>query len=303
MAIELRWLASVSASAFHAAEALVRGESLVDEHLRQELAAPVESLVDEVDRAGLPAVDMVPLLAALSSGIENNRELVEVAIMKLRGRGESTGEVTGRIAGRVADLEAAFQRTLPNAADQLALRGEPLRQQWEARGPGMLMHFGRITDPSLVAKRADVTLVYPVLGGDGTAHLPLNTVRIEALLANPHPELPETLRLGWLLSQLQTDLPIHGEQIPRARLPHVAKVATLPAILDSANYVDLIPSDPALLPLALSIWRVVSPDEASAVADIVSAWWQTYQETPNLPVRVALGSLDRMLLEAEVAAV
>lgn len=303
MAIELRWLASMSASAFHAAEALVRGESLVDDNLQQELAAPVESLVEEVDRAGLPAVDMVPLLAALSSGIENNRELVEVAIMKLRGRGESTGEATGRIAGRVADLEAAFRRTLPSAADQLALRGEPLRQQWEARGPGMLMHFGRITDPSLVVKRADVALVYPVLGGDGIAHLSLNTVRIEALLANSHPELPETLRLGWLLAQLQLDLPIHSEQIPPARLPHVARAATLPAILESARYVDLVSNDPALLSLALGTWRIVLPEEADAVADVVSAWWQTYQETANLPVRIALGSLDRMLSEAEVAAV
>lgn len=303
MAIELRWLASMSASAFHAVEALFQGQTLVDENLHEALTGPTERLVDEIEQAGLAPPDMVPLLAALSVGIENNRELVEVAIAKLRGRSESLGEVTGRLAGRIADLESALRSTLPNVADQLALRGEPLRQQWEARGPGLLMHFGRLTDPSLVAKRADVALVYPVLGGDGTAHLPLNTVRIEALLANPHPELPEMVRLAWLLSQLQLDAPIHSEQIPRARLPYVARLATLPGVLESAQYVELLGNGPALLPSALATWRVVPPDETDTVADVVSAWWQTYQESSNVPLRIALSSLDRMLCEAEIAAV
>jgi hypothetical protein len=302
MPIELRWLASMSASAFHAAEAIARGELLVDERLRQALAGPTQSLVNEIEDAGLEPADMVPLLAALAMGIENNRELAEVAITKLRGRIDYLGEVTGRVAGRVAELEAAFRRTLPGVADQLALRGEPLRQQWESRGPGLLTHFGRLTDELLVAKQADVALVYPVLGGEGVAHLHFNTVRIEAVLANPHIQLPEPVRLAWLLSQLQFDVPIYSEQIPRDHLPHLARLATLPPILEAAEYVELVTCDRSLLAFALVAWRIVPQDEVPAVAETLAAWWQTYREK-DVSVRIALGSLDRMLSEAHVAAV
>jgi hypothetical protein len=302
MAIELRWLASTSASALHAAEAIFRGESLVDDRLQERLTDPTEQLVEEIEAAGMAADEMVPLIAALSIGIENNRELIEVGITKLRGRSESLGDTVGRIAGRVADLEAAFRRTLPDVTDQLALRGEPLRQQWDARGPGMLLHFGRITDELLVPTEAQVALVYPVLGGGGLAHLPFNSVRIEAVLANPLPGLPEVVRLAWLLCQLQLDVPIHSEPVPRQRLPYVARLAVLPGVLEAAEYVELVRDAASLLPFALSAWRIAPPEDASAVAEIVTAWWATYHEKVIAP-RIAMSGLDRMLCDAEVAAV
>ena len=95
--------------------------------------------------------------------------------------------------------------------------------------------------------------------------------RIEAVLANPHAELPEVVRLAWLLSQLHLDLPIHGERIERRRLPHVARLATLPGILEAAHYVELVQEPAALLPFALSAWRIVPAEDASAVAEVVAA--------------------------------
>jgi hypothetical protein len=302
MAIDLRWLASASASALHAVDAISRGETLVDERLQACLTEPAERLVDEMEAAGVVAEQAMPLLAALAMGIENNRELVEVAVTRLRGRSDSLADLVGRIAGRVADVEAAFRRSLPDVVDQLALRGEPLRRQWEARGPGLLLHFGRLTDELLVPKEAQVALVFPALGGDGVAHLPFNSVRIEAVLANPHPELPEVVRLAWLLAQLQLDLPIYSEQMAPSRLTHVARLATLPGVLEAAEYVELVHDAASRLHFALSAWRVVPPADSTAVAEVVDAWWRTYHEK-TVPIHIALGSLDRMLCEAEVAAV
>jgi len=51
------------------------------------------------------------------------------------------------------------------------------------------------------------------LGGAGAAQLRTNSVRLEAVLTHPDPQLPETLRLGWLLSQLNQDLPIYSDTI------------------------------------------------------------------------------------------
>ena len=65
--------------------------------------------------------------------------------------------------------------------------------------------IGRLTERELVVERADVILVHPVLGGGGWAYPPYNAVCFEAVLANPIAELPEVVRLGWLLAQLNLD--------------------------------------------------------------------------------------------------
>ena len=50
--------------------------------------------------------------------------------------------------------------------------------------------------------QCDVLLIHPALGGAGEAHLAYNSVRIEAVLANPNADLPEVVRLAWLIAQV-----------------------------------------------------------------------------------------------------
>ena len=83
----------------------------------------------------------------------------------------------------ISDAEAAFHAATPNLLDQLELRSWPLIEQWNARGPGIFTRLTAITKRTLAVESADVVLVYPALGGCGVAHLPYNSVRIEAVLA------------------------------------------------------------------------------------------------------------------------
>src|SRR5690606_23019649 len=99
------------------------------------------------------------------------------------------------------------------ALEELELRSAPLREQWEARGGGLLATLARLTTAGLVPEMADVILVHPVLGGGGAAHWQYNSVQFEAVLANPLAELPEVLRLGWLLAQLNFDLPLYEDHL------------------------------------------------------------------------------------------
>ena len=100
-----------------------------------------------------------------------------------------------------------MRRAFPNLLDDLSLRLLPLREQWEVHGPLLLQNMARWTDPRVVVAEARIVLVHPALGGGGAAHIPFNNVHIEAVLTNPVPELPENLRLVWLLAQLSLDLP------------------------------------------------------------------------------------------------
>jgi len=157
----------------------------------------------------------------------------------------------------------------------------------------MLREIGRLADAQLLVERAEVLLVEPVMGGGGDSHLLYNSVRIEGVLANPDDRLPETLRLAWLLSILNLDLPMFSERIHRDRLDDVGPLAMLPVVLTAAETVELARCDAATLALAMTAWRASDAANPSAV-DTVLNWWQTY--TASRPSwAVALAALDEML--------
>ena len=135
----------------------------------------------------------------------------------------------------------------PKLLDELELRAGPLREQWEGRGPGLLAGICRLTEPGILVERADVLVVYPVAGGGGTAHREHNAVSIEAVLANPLPQLPEVARLAWLIAQLNLDLPRYTETLRGSR--RVAALATIPPTLAAAADVELVQDDRATLGL------------------------------------------------------
>jgi len=289
MPIELRWKASFSASCLHAATCLHEGLPVANPELAATLEPARQQLARECEACGLSADSFFPLLVELSAEFENNRQLIARAAARLRGSGSVGDTMLSRLAGCLADLEAALLRQQPRLVDELAVRGRPLREQWEARGPGLLRQMAKLTDESLLAPAAEVVLVAPFVGGHGRAHLQTNQVTFEAVLANPHPDLPEVLRLAWLLAQLQLDLPRFSDSIPGDRLPLVARLATLPAVLAAAEAVELAAYDAAMQTRALECWHL--PAE---VDQRLHSWWSAYYEgTPRWST--ALAALDAML--------
>ena len=291
--MHIRFSASASASCFHAAAAMARGMPLVDARLAEALAASVASLTAELAASGIDPEAFFSQAVPLAADFENNRELAERVLNKLRGR-ENHELPAARLAGWFSQLESAFLGAVPGVVDELELRSGPLCEQWEARGPGLLAAIGRLTEPALLAESAEVVLVYPALGGAAAAHLPYNKVIIEALLTNPHGELPEVVRLGWLLSTLNLDLPKYSEAIPPKRLTRLAPLAMLPGTLEAAAEVELTPGGAALLAGAIAAWRLADSN-ADLLVETLQEWWQTYQDR-RPPWSVALAALDRMLI-------
>lgn len=290
---ELRWLTAPLVSALHAAEAMTSGRSLVEPSLAEALAEPVEGLAREIVAAKLPVSKFWGHLLPLAQGCGGTRQLAETAIVKTVGRIITLDSLAARIGTQLAAIDSAFRRAFPKLGEELPLRGGPLREQWEARGPGLLASVYRLTEDRLAVTNADILLVQPVLGGGGTAHLLYNSVRIEAVLANPVPELPEVVRLGWLLSQLNLEIPSLSERVNADRLPQVAQLAMLPVALKAGEDVELCRSDRKTLSRAIEVWNEVAPPQLD-IADTLGEWWETYLESrPGWPV--ALAALDRML--------
>ena len=293
--MKIDWSASLSASCLHAAACFQEGLPVADNELVPALSEPIEQLLSELNTRGLPADEVLPQLVALASEVDNNRRLVEMAFTRLWGK-QSFDEVSGaRLAGGIAELEAALLRVRPGLTDELDLRSRPLREQWESRGPGLLRQIERLTEDSLLVESASVVLVAPIVGGHGRAHLLGNRVTLEALLVNPQPQLPETLRLGWLLSQLNQDLPMFSERIHPARRPHVIGLATLPLVLAAAETVELARLDAETLRSALECWHL-PPGLPGDVEKRLQTWWSTYHGSTT-GWAAALAALEAMMAE------
>lgn len=288
MATTVTWRTSTSASALHAAAALLRGDALADAELAAALAEPAVLLKDEIEVSRLPNERFWRNLLGISASVESNRELARLALVKTIGKCLAADRAEPRIAGAVAAIEAAFHGYLPKLAEELPLRVGPLKEQWEARGPGLLYQMEILTDETLLVEEAECVVLHPALGGGGEAWLAGNQVRIEGVLANPFPNLPEVVRLGWLLAQLNLDLPSLSENVTADRVPRAAQVALLPAALAAGKEVELCQDSPDLLGQALAAWRL------TADAATVTQWWETYRES-RPPFAVALAALDQML--------
>jgi hypothetical protein len=292
--MQLNWTASFRASCLHAAHATALGLVAADVRLAEAIAEPVHTLRLAMQSAGLPRDVLWWHLTGLAVLVDSRRELAERALTKTVGAGRAA-QLTSRVAASLAAIEAAMRRAAPDLAEDLPARGAALQQAWNERGLELLHHVNRRTDPQVAVSQAQVVLVHPFLGGGGAAHLPYNNVHIEALPDEPprEPALPELLRLLWLLSQLNLDVPTLSEHIDGQRLPAVAELAMVPVTLQAAEDAGVLRLNLETLDAALRAWQIVTPPEVDPV-EILWRWWGTYLDAqPRWDV--AFTALDRML--------
>ncbi len=269
-----------------------RGATIVDPRLSETLAAPAEELASELSAGGVEPANFWAHLLPLSTSRASTRDRVSVALAKGVGR-EAALRMTPAVAGAVERLERSLGRVLPSLAHELELRLPPWRQQWEARGPGLLYGIRRLAEPELLPEVATIVLVHPVAGGGGDAFASYNQVLLEATLTDTQPRLPELVRLGWLLAQANLDLPRYADRLPRDRLQRAAQLGLVPLVLAAAVDAELAAANRATLELALATWELVEEGHAELV-EIVDTWWGVYRDS-RPAIGAGIVALDAML--------
>ena len=146
---------------------------------------------------------------------------------------------------------------------ELELRVRPLREQWEAYGPGMLHRVRRSSAPN----RPAMVICIPPSGnlGGGWPLLPPSPdqanpasqdrpiqVVMQAVLTNPHPSLPECVRLAWLL--LVAEAWASDSQEPWVAAAKRDPRELIAPVLEAAEWVELVRADEATLALASRVW-------------------------------------------------
>lgn len=308
MTTQLSWTASPSAACWQAAEHWGAGRmpaaATMHEALTTGFAAPALALDAFLREQNIPLAPFFEHLTPAACEIESNRALAHTALTKSLGRARAD-VLAERTAGLLTDCEAAFFAAFPKLREELELRFRPLRELWDARGPGLVAGVGRRTDRGLVPEAARVAAVPPYLGGGGWAAAPSNTVVFEMVLANPIDQLPETLRLGWLVTLLNFDLPDFAEALPPDRAREVAAWSMLPAVLEAAADLELAWPDATgqLLATAAAAWlptalRGGEVDVSTERLAAVTGWWQAASRD-KAAWGVKLRALGRLFAEAE----
>lgn len=290
--MELAWQTDECASAFAAAAAVLRGRALVEPSVARALAEPVDGLRRVIELAGLSTEAFLSHLLPLASDRDSRLELVRVVLRKTLGPRHVASRENEINAALVSVLQA-FTRAVPRLEVELRLREPPLRMQWEARGPGLCTFVRRLVDERIFPERARVELLYPVLGGGGESFMLYNTVHLEALLAHADEALPEVVRLGWLLSTLNLELPAYCQGLDRRRIELVGPLAMVPLVLFAAEQVELSRFDRSTVRLALQTWRIGSHD-LDVLAENLHQWGAAFVDSQTT-FHTALTALDRML--------
>lgn len=145
---------------------------------------------------------------------------------------------------------------LPSDNPEFALRLGPLREHWEARGPGLLAFAQRQRAWLEVPECVDVVLVAPVGGGGGRI-IASRQIELAAVLANPLPLLPEVTRLGWLILCLLVD-------------DVKESIGLIPVVLEAAEHVELAQLNETSVKCALQHWATESEIGGPGLVE----WWQ-----------------------------
>ncbi|MFM8570607.1 MAG: hypothetical protein ACKOAU_03320 [Pirellula sp.] len=277
--MHLQWTKSYSTSALHAAECLCRfGSQVHDEALRDKLGPSAERLgtcLQDLDSHSAPK--LWDHLVILGSKINSN-SLLANQLLSDHIEGFVEQNLSQRLVGSITEVEAAFKLLYPKYLDQFDYRIKPLQEQWIGFGNGFLAHLRRLTRCDCLVREATVVGVQPILGGAGFAHIEHQAVHIEAVLTNPLAELPEVVRLGWLVSQLHSVVFRSQVGLSPDLLRHVLPLAMLAPSLAAAEVLELSKCNESLAELAIENWNIAVPanrDIASDLIPMLMAWWET----------------------------
>ena len=287
--MHLHWRPTFDGTTTHIAATLARGKPLADAQMGASLTEPFATLHRCIVNSGVDPVAFWRQLMPLTCQKSLNDKQIKAVLHAQDGVSSASTDSLTSIHKLCDAFQRAVAQAFPDMTEHLAMRGGPLRQHWEARGPGMLAEVDRLTN-STALKTATIYLVMPVRGGGGEAHLHHRTVHLEAVLTNSQEDLPEITRLAWLLSQLSMPASSLQQDIDL----HLAGLAMLIPTLLAAEHVELTRFNESVLQSAVYHWLDYPCDPKDMTVELLQ-WWKTYQGGSTTWPR-ALQALKRALI-------
>lgn len=267
--MQITWDLSPHISLWHAVWAAGTGQPLADPRVSRPAIDAAAAFHSALASAGIAADAFWEHALPLAGQDLPAGELLSAALPACGLPQDSGRALVPTLAWLLEDAQEQVAASWPTLAEELVLRHRPLREQWEARGPGLWAWLCRQFPGLAASGTCRVLGVLPILGGGGWLHRAHCAVRIECVLANPRAELPEVVRLAWLVAQAACQWPAEKGGSYDLRL--LAALALLPGTLAAADELELALCTPDLVAAALASWM---PPEARAWAGRLWAWWE-----------------------------
>lgn len=287
----LKWTCSPTGSVGYAAARVALNQRVVDPELDGRLSRSASEINHVLAADELDAARFWRSIVAQGFDELSDAERCEAALRACGGSPLTIESTSRSIAGRLTDIRLSFQEKYPKLAEQLPLRARPLQAMWDERGRGLMRQLAAQTHASLIPQSVVAMLVQPVGGGGGDADPQSGRFWIEAMLTDAAPEVPEVLRVAWLVARVGVASPAANRMIDPEHLPSVAATALVPMVLSAGRELDLLRGDELPIDRAFALW---DPNASEATVETLQRWWQQMQ-SGETPFPVGIKALDRML--------
>ena len=282
---QLKWTLSFRPSLCYLLEAIISDRQTIDATLVEPLRPPAQLL----RTWSLPHEFWPRLISAAardSSGGSDDDHAWSTSVREAIGgmhtadRSRELNANSDRLIELLSQAGAVLRQHRPHMEAELPLRIRPLREQWLARGPGLLRQIDLcIGDNHSSATPIDVIGVIPLIGGAGQAFPSQSAVLIEAVLTNADERLPELVRLAWLVTQLR--LTTASETATSFYVSRRCQLAALLLALAAADHLEWFAPTPPPLALALQTWLHASAPLAERSTATLPADWSAQLASPS----------------------
>ena len=297
--VAIRWTTQPRLSVVHAAYVVATGGRCVDAKLESALVTPVTDINHRLLSASIDVGRFWRRLVCEVAGDRTDSaradaRATDIALMSAGMSELQLEQTSAAITRQLRECRVAFAQRYPKLDEQLQLRSRPLKERWDAFGPGLLRSIARrIWDASPPTDWWPPTvsgmLLQPVRGGGGGFDSDSSRFWIEAMLTDADPAVPEVLRVAYLVTRMAIESHTREKS---SEHPHTLpwSFAAVPLVLSAAADLELVPAKPLPINAALDQWHIGDQQTAAIVQD----WWQQLAGTPTA-MPVALKALDRML--------
>ncbi|MEZ6115295.1 MAG: hypothetical protein R3C28_01780 [Pirellulaceae bacterium] len=264
---QYEWIPNSLATAMFAARFAVQGHDTIDPSLSPAIQPWGAKLSKQI--ANAQAWDDTVALAILTT----DPAWLSKQIVKQNSANILSAD--SNMPDLINQLHNVVLHHFPRFENDILIRIQPMKLQWEAVGPGLVKSACRSLK-LLVPSQIKIALIWPLQGGSVTPVIGQAQLALEAVLTNSHPVIPEVLRLGW--GVLQLGLPAFAWNDHRI----LAQTLCALAILQAAEDLDLVCLEPETLAAAATTWRL--PWISTREQDLLD-WWRANQHNSQIDIR------------------
>lgn len=236
-------------------------------------------------------------------------QLCEVALLRSGHSQLQSDQTAAAIYRCLNTCRRACEDESPRLAEQLRLRYSPLKQAYEAYGPGIVRSIGNRIWNGAPPKdwwpgKVTVHAVQPIHSGAAGRSSSQTTVWIEAVLTDISPLVPEWLRLVQQLTEMAVDTHTrtHASNFSNesastgTELPW--SLAMVPLVLEEAKDRGLVGGGDLPLAAALDLWQLpeTQHNDLNSLSIVLGRWWTDIgSQAQAFPI--ALKQLSAQLVE------